>query len=249
MKKTLLFAAMVLVAIGLKSQTNIQELYDFNRGHFTTTVEMFKPDKWGSTFFFTDIYHNNNCSFPTDNYWEISRSLNFWSNSKLAALSAHVEWNGGLGYRNDINFGYGVSNTWLLGVEYFLHSVDFNNTFTFQLLYRHITENVNNGISYIPIQLTFVWGLKNLLGVSGLTFSGYFDVWGNKQQWAGEETNWVVMGEPQLWYNIGQHFGCENLHLGGEVEITYNFSGAYPANYLDRKGLNVAPCLGLKWDF
>lgn len=249
MKKQLFFAALLMATLGLRAQVNIQEMYDFNRGHLTTTLEMFKSDKWGSTFFFNDIYHNNDYSFPTDYYTEIARSLNFWKDSKLGALSLHVEWNGGLGSN------YGVSNAWLFGCEYFLHSADFNNTFTFELMYKNIRSLVKNDISYIPLQFTFVWGMNNLFGVKGLTFSGFLDIWGENITWGIDDngdaikTDWVILSEPQLWYNVGQHFGCDNLNIGGEVEVAYNFTGAYPTDYTDRKGLTVAPCLGIKWNF
>ena len=60
MKKLFItFAAIILMAFCAEAQTNIQEQYDFNREHLTTTLEMFQPDNWGSTFFFTDIYHPN----------------------------------------------------------------------------------------------------------------------------------------------------------------------------------------------
>ena len=239
------------------AQTNIQEMYDFNRGHFTTTLEMFQGDKWGSTFFFNDIYHPSDMDAPTGYYTEIARALNFWQNSKLAPLSLHVEWNGG-------EF---ANNAWLFGVEYFLHNSDFSNTFTFELMYKRISgQKTLDGIpaiarpydkvSDIPIQFTFVWGMKNLLGVTGLTFSGFLDIWGEKNAWAWDAlghatdvTDWVVLSEPQLWYNVGQHFGCPNLNIGGEVELAYNFSGAYPAVWANRKGFTVAPCLGVKWVF
>lgn len=245
MKKTLLVAAMLLGLVSYaNAQTNIQEMYDFNRGHFTTTLEMFQADNWGSTFFFTDIYHPNDVAFPTDYYTEISRAFNFWQNTKLGALSAHVEWNGGVGYNGP--FGYGVSNAWLFGAEYFLHNADFSNTFTFELLYKNIAGQTNN----VPIQFTFVWGMKNLCGVKGLTFSGFLDIWGEKVGWSlTEETDWVILSEPQIWYNLGQHFGCENLHIGGEIELAYNFTGAWPANYGDRKGFTIAPAAGIKWVF
>ena len=253
MKKTLLVAAMLLATLGLKAQTNIQEMYDFNRGHFTTTLEMFKADKWGSTFFFNDIYHPN-LTTPTGYYTEIARALNFWQDSKLGALSLHVEWNG----------GQFASNAWLFGAEYFLHNSDFTNTFTFELMYKEIRNQKQAGTDYIPLQFTFVWGMQNLFGVKGLTFSGFLDIWGEKQTWmvenntallgyTTEETDWVILTEPQIWYNVGQHFGCENLNIGGEVEIAYNFAGGWkefdPLLGNVNKGLTVAPCLGIKWNF
>ena len=123
MKKLLLFVALVATAFCAKAQVNIQEQYDFNREHLTTTLEMFKTDNWGSTFFFTDIYHPDKLSGPTGYYTEIARGLNFWQNTKLGGLSAHVEWNG----------GQFASNAWLFGAEYFLHSSDFRYTLMFTL--------------------------------------------------------------------------------------------------------------------
>ena len=158
---------MLLATLGLKAQTNIQEMYDFNRGHFTTTLEMFKADKWGSTFFFNDIYHPN-LTTPTGYYTEIARALNFWQDSKLGALSLHVEWNG----------GQFASNAWLFGAEYFLHNSDYTSTFTFELMYKEIRNQKQAGTDYIPLQFTFVWGMQNLFGVKGLTFSGFLDIWG-----------------------------------------------------------------------
>ena len=240
------------------AQTNIQEMYDFNRGHFTTTLEMFQGDKWGSTFFFNDIYHPSDMDAPTGYYTEIARALNLWQNSKLAPLSLHVEWNGG-------EF---ANNAWLFGVEYFLHNSDFSNTFTFELMYKRISgQKTLDGIpaiarpydkvSDIPIQFTFVWGMKNFIGVKGLVFSGFLDVWGENVNW-GYETNGdpintklVILSEPQIWYNLGQHFGCENLFVGGEVELAYNFAGGWQsgADWPKNKGFNAAPCAGIKWVF
>ena len=165
-------------------------MYDFNRGHLTTTLEGFYADDWGSTFFFTDIYHPTDFSFPTGYYTEIARGFNFWKESAIGALSLHAEWNGGLGN------GFGISNAWLFGVEYFLHSSDFSNTFTFELMYKTISGQTDN----VPLQFTFVWGMKDLFNVKGLTFSGFFDVWGEKTNWGTETTDWVFLTEPQLWY-------------------------------------------------
>lgn len=242
MKKSLLVAALLLATLGLRAQTNIQEMYDFNRGHLTTTLEMFKADKWGSTFWFNDIYHPDIVT-PTGYYTEIARAFNFWQGSKLGALSLHAEWNG----------GQFANNAWLFGVEYFLHSEDFSNTFTFELLYKSITGQTDN----IPIQFTFVWGMQNLFGVKGLAFSGFLDIWGEKTVWGinsdltNDETDWVILSEPQIWYNVGQHFGCENLNIGGEIELAYNFGGGWQsgANWAKNKGFNFAPCLGIKWNF
>lgn len=242
MKKLVLAVVMMLAAFGMKAQTNIQEMYDFNRGQFTTTLEMFKNDAWGSTFFFTDIYHPS-ATYPTDFYTEIARSLNFWQDSKLGALSLHVEWNGGVGYYGVR--GVGVSNAWLYGVEYFIHSADFSKRLTLEVMYK----DIRGGSSTVPLQLTAVWGIDNLFGVKGLMFSGFADFWWENIYWIGvpptESTSCVFLTEPQLWYNVGQHFGCENLYVGGEVEINCNFAG----NAVFEKGWHVNPAAGIKWNF
>ena len=50
----LLFAMMFSAKV--KAQTNAQILYDFgsDRKYVTLTLEMFKQDNWGSTYFFVD---------------------------------------------------------------------------------------------------------------------------------------------------------------------------------------------------
>lgn len=239
MKKIVAFAGFALLSIGAFAQTNLQFFYDFgeNRKHVTTTLEMFKGDDWGSTFFFVDYdyankdAHQYNFYGANGTYFEIARALNFWQESSLGALSAHVEFNTGTwGRRN-----------WLFGAEYFMHNDDFSNTFTFELLYK--TFSYDNA-SKLPLQFTFVWGMNNLFGVEGLKFSGFADVWGERAGWWMDldkcEKALQFVSEPQLWYNVGSLFGCENLSAGGEVELSVNLYDA---------GFVCNPCVGLKWDF
>lgn len=247
MKKVVFVAAMLLAVVGAKAQTNIQEMYDFNRGHFTTTLEMFKGDNWGSTFFFTDIYHTNNIA-PTDFYTEIARSINFWGKNTSVGdnfvnnISLHVEWNGGCGIYNAEPLGWGgypVNNAWLYGIEYFIANNDFSQRLTLEVMYK----DIRGGHSNVPLQFTAVWGLDNLFGVPGLSFSGFADFWWEDVTWnIGETTHTTFLAEPQLWYQVGRFFRCDNLNIGGEVEIANNFSGA-------AQGWTVRPCLGIKWGF
>ena len=102
MKKFFTIAAILLVALGAKAQ-NVQLHYDFGSALYdkldgrpatTTTVEMFKPDKWGNTFSFIDFDFNyGDKNSPSGAYMEIARCLNFWG----GPLSAQKEYNGGLG--------------------------------------------------------------------------------------------------------------------------------------------------------
>ena len=248
MKKLLLFVALVATAFCAKAQVNIQEQYDFNREHLTTTLEMFKTDNWGSTFFFTDIYHPTNSSMPTGYYTEIARGLNFWQNTKLGGLSAHVEWNG----------GQFAERAWLFGAEYFLHSKDFRYTLTLEVLYKTIVD----GKQQVPMQFTIVWGCSDIFNVKGLNFSGFADFWWEDKGWwepsddphitiGAVKTSCVFISEPQLWYNVGQFFNCPNLFIGGEVELAYNFAGGwYPVTTMHKnKGFTAAPAAGIKWNF
>jgi len=244
-KKLILAAAVAALgfAQGAQAQTNLQTFYDFgrNRGHFTTTLEGFYGDNWGNTFFFVDYDYNTRNTDDkvvgaSGSYFEIARCLNFWQNTALAPLSLQVEYNGGIGFGNQ-NF--------LFGLDYFLHSADFSNTFNFKLLYKTFSGNAS---SDLPLQFTFVWGMQDIFGVKGLRFSGFADVWGENvvnfaEALPGDYTprKVVFISEPQLWYNVGQFIGVDNFHIGTEVELSLNFAGY--------DGFYARPCIGTKWVF
>ena len=109
-------AVVLMLAMGLGtamvSAQNLQVHYDMgeDRGYVTTTIEMFKPDQWGSTFFFVDMEHDtdsgNSVSFS---YMEIARALKFWD----SPFALQVEYNGGT---------Y-INNAWLAGAQYTWNSI------------------------------------------------------------------------------------------------------------------------------
>ena len=254
MKKTLsILVLMIFMGLGFATKAqNLQVMYDFGgeRQYITTTFEMYKADKWGGTFFFVDFYHDGK-NAPDNHgmmgtYMEIERSLNFWQNSKLKDLSAHVEYAGGLGVYNigEATFGYNINNTWMFGAEYFFHSKDYRNTLTVAVLYKEIFKKEQ----MIPMQISLVWGMQDIFNVKGLRFNGFADFWWERNIWADEilpyETNFSFITEPQIWYNVGQFFNCPNLSVGGEVEMSCNFSGLKQG-----KRFYVNPCLGVKWEF
>ena len=237
-KKTIIAAAVAALAFGqmAQAQTNLQTFYDFgsDRGHFTTTLEGFYNDNWGNTFFFIDYDYNKKVDgknvAPSSSYMEIARCLNFWQNTPLAPLSLQVEYNGLVN----------VSQNFLVGLDYFVHSSDFKNTFNFKLLYKTFS-GIYSPKSDIPVQFTFVWGMQDLFGVEGLRFSGFADIWGENTICDGNERKFVFISEPQLWYNVGKFIGVPNLNVGGEVELAWNFATV--------DGFKVRPCLGTKWVF
>ena len=243
-KKTILAVAVATLAFATvaKAQTNLQMFYDLGRGYATTTLEGFYADNWGDTFFFFDHYYatkadreNGAGTAFNGSYFEIERNLNFWKNSPLADLSLHVEYDGA-------TWGAGVA---CIGVNYFLHSADFKNIYNVALMYDH---HIGYGSASLPLKLTGVWGMQDIFGVEGLRFSGFIDIWGLDSQFVNPddilhpyETKFSILSEPQLWYNVGRHFGVENLHIGGEVELSVNFAGHY--------GFMCNPCIGTKWIF
>lgn len=253
MKKAILTLGIAFAALTVaKAQTNIQVLYDFgkDRKFVTTTIEGFYNDNWGNTFFFVDHDFNNRIDgklfSPNGTYVEIARCLNFWQNTVMGGLSAHVEYNGGIYSK------YAINNAVLAGLDYFIHSKDYRNTLNLKVLYKWIDYRDNPTFkSMVPMQFTVVWGLRDLFGAKGLTFSGFADFWwqdhmlytdaaGNAL--ANPEISHVVfISEPQLWYAVGQWFGVPQLNVGGEVELSFDFGSA--------RGFWARPCAGVKWVF
>ena len=158
---------------------------------------------------------------------EIARCINTWG----GPFSAHIEYNGGLGTSDVLGittYGYSINNAWLGGVDYFLHSEDFNKTLNLKLLYKEIVGKQHSA------QVTGVWGIQML--DKKVSFTGFADLWLEDNTFGAETTHTVFISEPQLWYNFN-----DNLSAGGEVEIASNFGGI--------KGLSVNPTLGVKWNF
>ena len=211
---------------------NLQLHYDFGRKSATTTVEMFRPDGAGSTFFFIDLDYSPKVSGA---YWEISRELCFWKESKVNWMSVHVEYNGGL------NTAAGsFNNCWLGGLTYSGHSKDWSKTWSVTASYKVIpgTIGLNGQKQPHSFQLTGVWNLDFFN--HWLSFNGFADIWREPRPWQG--TEFIFMTEPQLWVNLRNIKGWEkvNLSVGTEVELSCNFVD---------KGFYALPTIGAKWTF
>ena len=210
---------------------NVQLLYDTGRGCVTSTVEMFRPDSFGSTYFFVDVDYSPKVSGA---YWEISRELCFWQDTDLSWLSAHIEYNGGM------NSAMSFNNCWLAGATYSGHSADFSKTWSLTAAYKAIpgTIGLNGKKQAHNFQITGVWGINFANG--WCDFSGFFDLWREARPWQG--TKYIFISEPQLWVNLNKIEGMENvnLSLGGGLELS--------ANFVD-KGFRCLPAIGAKWTF
>lgn len=230
MKKNVFVLLFVALAASIASKAqvqNLQVLYDTERGCVTSTIEMFRPDAFGSTFYFVDMDYS-----PTaiGAYTEIAREFCFWQDTKWNWLSVHVEYDGGL------SGAYSFHNNWLGGLTYSGHSDDFSKTWSLSAMYKAIPglKTLTGECQMHNFQLTGVWGISFF--EDWCSFSGFADFW-------SEGSTLVFLSEPQLWVNLNKIKGWDNINLsvGGEVELSNNFGGM--------EGFHVMPALGAKWTF
>ncbi len=229
MRKVLLAIAFFAMVLSANAQ-NVQLHYDFGEGRkmLTSTVEMFKPDKYGSTFFFIDMDYgaegtgiDNGISLA---YWEIARAFKWNETQKFMP---RVEYNGGVMKLAPEEAPWvPIENCWLAGIERTWASADFSKILTLQANYKYIKDKED-----AAFQITAVWTI-NMLD-NKLSFTGFADFWKEEMPYWG--TDYRFLTEPQLWYNFNSH-----LSAGGEVEISNNFVGAEFA---------VKPTLAVKYAF
>ena len=235
MKKLFCLVLMAVAAVSVNAQ-NVQLHYDFGRNIYsneedgrqkvTMTLEQFKADKWGSWFYFVDIDFSR--KFTESAYAEISREFNIGNKG----FAAHVEYNGGL------NRSMSFQQAALLGGAWNGHSADFSKTYSVQLMYKRYFKSYDYTNAYHSFQLTGVWGLD--FADKKCRFSGFIDFWrGEKANGHGQL---VILTEPQLWYNVTDHFS-----LGTEVEVSNNF--VFNTDPTSDKSFFINPTLAVKGNF
>ncbi len=231
----------------LASAQDIQLHYDWghnmkselsSRPAATATIEMFKPDKWGNTYMFTDLDLQSDGMAGA--YWEISREFNISTNKQWAL---HTEYNGGLTSNKESWNATRFQHAVLVGGAWNWHNKDFSKTFSLQLMYKHFFRNPHwNVKAFSSVQLTEVWGINFVKGLC--TFDGFCDVWYNPHV----NGKLIILSEPQFWINLNALKGMDgvNLSLGGEVELSNNF-------VFNNKGQNnkffAIPTVAAKWTF
>ncbi len=239
MKKILLSTLLWMATIPMFAQLNVQLHYDFadalygkelsNRPHWTATIENFKADKWGSTYFFVDLDFGGNTMKSA--YAEISREFKLGT----SPFAAHIEYNGGLSGGGSYNDAY------LAGAAWNWANQDFSKTFSFQVLYKYLARQMIG--SKHSWQLTTVWGINFAKGLC--TFSGYADVWHDNSV----KGNLVLSSEPQFWFNLNALESVPDdflLSLGTEVELTKSL--VWPTDGLNDRFYAI-PTLAAKWTF
>jgi len=239
------FTLLVMALAMTTSAQNVQLHYDLGhslysdltgRPNVTTTVEMFKPDKWGSTYLFTDIDYFTDGTAGA--YWEISREFHLTKNKRWAF---HVEYDGGASTIEHTGIGNRFQHAFLAGGAWNWASSDFSKTFSVQALYKYYFKGQSRG-AFNGFQLTAVWG--NTFANGLCTFSGFVDVWYDKDV----RGKLITLSEPQFWFNLNALKGMEgiNVSVGTEVEISNNFvynnSGSNHHFY-------AIPTIAAKWTF
>ncbi|MFH1214161.1 MAG: DUF5020 family protein [Candidatus Neomarinimicrobiota bacterium] len=217
----------LLIALPLMARAqNLQLNYDFGRRHLTSTLEMYKTDKFGATYAFIDLDYNRCDSGKVKSaslaYGEIAR---YFKVPKLKNLSATIQYNDGL--TNTFSF----NPVWLGGAQYVLQVG--KQTFPVDFLVRK--ELNTDGLTF---QLTYVWYYL----WRKLEISGFVDIWSTGAD-AYPSKKIVILSEPQFWYKL-----TPAISIGGEIEISRNFSGAWSKKKdfaVDE--IFVLPTLGLKW--
>ena len=235
--KKLFLSFLLLASYVTVGAQNIQIHYDFgrniytgeesNRQKVTITLEQFKADNLGSWFYFVDVDLSRH--FTESAYTEISREFNL---GKQSPFAAHIEYDGGLSRNGSFQ------QSALLGAAYNGHTADFSKTWSVQLMYKQYFKSYDTTRAYASAQLTGVWGL-NFFN-NKLSFSGFIDFW------RGEKANnhgcLVILSEPQLWYNITDHFS-----VGTEWEFSNNF--VYNSDPESSKTFFWNPTLAVKFNF
>jgi len=221
--KKLILLVLILVQVSLLNAQNVQTLYHTGKKYLTTTLEVFKTDKFGSTYSFVDMdYGREGVQGVSMAYWEFSRGIKFWENP----FELHVEYNGGFG--EDGPGYYPINDAWLFGGNYTWNTKDFSKIFTLEAMYKTI-RNTN----YASFQITGVWTIQ--MFKEKVTFTGFADFWREDNTFDGVNTKYILLTEPQLWYNV-----CKKFAIGSEVRFSNNFAA-------EGIGFKVNPTIAAKF--
>jgi hypothetical protein len=236
MKIPIVIAA-IFLPISVKSQ-NVQMHYDFgeDRKLYTATLEMFRPDSLGSTFWFVDMDFN----FPgkprsiSAAYLEFSREFYIPGLRKHKAfdqLTFHIEYNDGFTAYKDTSgtpFAASYNSVFLTG---FCHPLTIGKfVITTQWLCR-----IPRGMDVPDFQFTMVW--YQPLWKGKLLLTGFADLWSQDKILNPDTKELVFQTEPQLWVML-----TPKISLGGEVEISKNFP-------VGPNEWEFFPTLGFRWEF
>lgn len=235
--RNILILFLILAPIISRAQ-NLQLHYDLgkDRKYFTATLEMFKPDTLGSTYWFVDFdfrYPGKPRSMSAA-YWEISRDFYIpWLKNQFVfqKLGFHIEYNDGFTAYKDSGDRMGAASynsVFLTGFSYPVKIGPVN--LTTQWLLR-----MPRGMDGPDFQFTLVW--YQLLLRHKVLFTGFMDLWLQDKVFDQDRKELVFQTEPQLWFLVTPRIG-----LGGEAEISRNFP-------FGPREWQINPTLAFRWVF
>lgn len=232
MKRILYISICLFCLTSLSAQISVQLHRDLGsvlypndlegRAKTTSTIQMQKPDKWGSTFFLVDLEYTRKGIGST--FFKLSRKVSFWD----APIHIQFDYKGGHSSHN------AFKNNYLAGGSYTFRGKDFSKFISFSLLYKYIQKHHDPH----NFQISCVWKMDFLKRLC--SFSGFAD-WGRDK---GRFGDFTALVKPQLWLNLNQIKGIDkdfNLSVGSVSEITYNQG--------NMEGFYVVPSLSIKWAF
>jgi len=206
---------------------NLQLHYDLRREHLTSTLEIYKTDRLGALFTFVDFDYNREQSQQANGissaYWEIARYF---------ALPGKGAWSATLQYNDGLTNSFTFNPVWLVGLQKIFRIVTLDLPVDF-LLRRELNT------SAWTWQITAVWQKM----VKCCEVAGFIDIWSTGKN-GFPARRLAVMSEPQFWF-----YFLPTLAIGGEIEISYNFSGAwYKGKQFRSDSLFLLPTVGIKWN-
>jgi len=254
MKKAYCVLVLMFLALTVHAQVNVQLHHDFGRAlnsdqesgrpKVTTTVEVLKPDKWGTTYFFIDMdYLSDGVSGV---FMKFTRDFTLAKISSHSSLVTHWEYNGGMQSVKSTYYGNRFQHSLVGGLGWTWHNDDFSKTYLVNVGYRQFfKDHSHEGFSGYHVNQ--VWKID--FSHRRFTFNGFSEIWYNKTPMG----NFSFLTEPQFWFNLNTLKGMNNINLslGSEVEISNNFIYAdWLYNpLLESKKFFVNPTVAVKWTF
>ncbi|MFV0345764.1 MAG: DUF5020 family protein [Bacteroidales bacterium] len=234
MRKFTLLSLLLLIGLTTSFAQKLELHYDYlsPRKYFTSTLTDFIVDKLGNTFYFVDFNYDNNEQGHSMSlaYFEIHREIAL-TKKGYNGIKFHIEYNDGFLISSSANqavganMGFPLNRVWVLGLGYPI-KIGKNITLDSYIGYRASSDSDNK-----DAMVSTAW--FNTLFKNKLIFTGFIDVWSRHFE-TEDKRKLVFLSEPQLWYQITPKFAA-----GGEVELSYNFTG--------EKGFKAYPTVGLRY--
>ena len=216
------------------TSSNIQYLYggDFifaEQERSTVTIEHAHGWKYGTNFFFVDMYNNNGFEVYAEVYSYLS--LNKISGAGLS-----------LGPIKDLSLagGINISNrpeekrfqAYLVGI-----SLDLANEY-FDYLQLDVMAYKDDGVNSWGVQVTPVWSFPFDLGTTKFKFRGFVDIKDGNTNMLGNVT---MLAQPQLLLDVGDLVSWKSdvFYIGAEYSFWLNKFGVEDVNESAWQGMII----------